>query len=209
MAGETNRGSDDAVRSRNDEAPSDGSLLRNYRAGDEEAATQLYLRYAERLRALIRAQVSHDLAARVDHDDILQSAFGSIFRGIKQGSYQVPAGKELWQLFFTITVNKVRAKGAYHRAAKRGVGQTSGGEAIEHAGELFGSDDQTLAFLTLLLEEALQRLAPEQEKAIRLRLEGYEVAEIAKALVRSKRTVERLLEDGRNHLAVLLDNDVP
>ncbi len=206
MAEETDRGSDDEVRSRTDDAPSDGSLLRQYRAGDEDAARKLYLRYADRLRALIRAQFADDLKARVDHDDILQSAFGSIFRGIRQGSYDVPAGKELWHLFFTITLNKVRASGAWHRAAKRNVGRTTGGNAIEEVVALLGSENQPLTFLKWFLEEALEHLTADQEQAIRLRMEEYEVEEIAAAMGRPKRSVERLLQEGRNQLRVLLND---
>ena len=51
--------------------PSDHSLLRRYRRGSEDAATQLYLRYAQRLRGLARAQLSPALAPRVDLDDIV------------------------------------------------------------------------------------------------------------------------------------------
>src|SRR5205823_10618843 len=125
------RGPADDARSRNDDGPSDGSLLRNFRHGDQDAARLLYQRYAERLRALARAKSSPDLAGRVDDDDIVQSVFGSFFRGVIHGAYDVPAGEELWNLFLVITVNKVRAKGAHYRAAKRDVRQTSGGEGID------------------------------------------------------------------------------
>ena len=45
--------------------PSDHSLLRRFRHGSQDAATQLYLRYAQRLRALAQAQCSAELARRV------------------------------------------------------------------------------------------------------------------------------------------------
>src|SRR5262249_30816093 len=59
-----------------DEA-TDRSLLRGFKAGSDEAATQLYLRYARRLYQLARAQCPPDLAQRVDADDIVQSVFSS------------------------------------------------------------------------------------------------------------------------------------
>src|SRR5207302_2513111 len=46
--------------------PSDHSLLARFRRGSQDAATQLYLRYAQRLRGLARAQLSPALARRVD-----------------------------------------------------------------------------------------------------------------------------------------------
>src|SRR5436190_4798404 len=39
---------------------SDQSLLRKFQAGDADAATQLYLRYAKRLQARAQAQVASD-----------------------------------------------------------------------------------------------------------------------------------------------------
>ena len=204
MAGDENRGEADDARSRDADGPSDGSLLRHFRHGDQDAARLLYQRYAERLRALARARSSPDLAGRVDDDDIVQSVFGSFFRGVLHGSYDVPAGEELWKLFLVITVNKVRAKGAHHRAAKRDVRQTSGGQDMEQAPDVLASQSHACAFLKLSVEEALERLPREQERAVRLRMEEYEVAEIAASLGRSKRTVERLLQEGRARLAELL-----
>ncbi len=46
MAEKAARGSADDVRPVPDEAASDGSLLRLYRHGDQNAATLLYMRYA-------------------------------------------------------------------------------------------------------------------------------------------------------------------
>ena len=45
--------------------PSDRSLLARLRGGKQDAATELYLRYAQRLRALVRSRSSSQLARRV------------------------------------------------------------------------------------------------------------------------------------------------
>ena len=188
--------------------PSDHSLLRRFRRGSQDAATQLYLRYVNRLHALARAQVSPDLARRVDIDDIVQSVFGSFFRGASHGYYDVPAGEELWKLFLVIALNKIRAKGAFHRAAKRDVRLTAGGEAYERRLEaLPGGDEASYAFLQLSIGEALERLPPQHRQMVELRVEGHEVAEIARLTGRSKRTVERLLQQARKRLADLLDEE--
>ena len=75
------------------EGASDTSLLQRFRGGDEGAAAELYLRYADRLRGLIRARCSAQLAARLDADDIVQSVFRSFFRAANAGVYSVPPGK--------------------------------------------------------------------------------------------------------------------
>jgi len=196
----------DDARPRPDNDRSDGSLLRLYRHGDQDAARVLYLRYAGRLRALARSRTSQDLAGRVDDDDIVQSVFRSFFRGVQHGAYDVPAGEEIWNLFLIITLNKIRAKGGHHRAAKRDVRLTIGGDGIDRAPDPLSSDAQAVALLTMSVGEALDRLPEQHGQAVRLRMEGYEVSEIAKRTGRSKRSVERLLQESRVRLGALLDD---
>src|SRR5262249_21906478 len=105
---------------------SDHSLLLEARHGNEEAAAALFLRYAPRLRDLARACFSPDLARRLDTEDIVQSVFSAFFRGVNRGQYDVPAGEELWKLLVVIALNKIRAHGNYHRAARRDVRRTVG-----------------------------------------------------------------------------------
>ncbi|MFN4259641.1 MAG: RNA polymerase sigma factor [Gemmataceae bacterium] len=185
--------------------PSDSSLLRRLRHGNQDAATQLYLRYAERLRGLARAECSPDLARRIDVDDIVQSVFASFFRGFKRGYYDVPAGEELWKLFLVIALNKIRAKGAYHRAAKRDVRMTKSEEHLDQANYAeYESREIALTFLRMVIDETLEQLPPHQRRMITLRIEGHEVAAIAEQTQRSKRTVERVLQDFRQKLAAVL-----
>jgi RNA polymerase sigma-70 factor (ECF subfamily) len=186
----------------------DSSLLRRVRLGSEDAAMQLYRRYAQRLRGLVKAQSSPELARRVDAEEIVQSIFGSFFRGANSGFYDVPVGEELWKLFLVIALNKIRAKGAFHRAAKRDVRKTSEGDGHEQCADLPEEQDTAdLAFLRLTVAEALERLPPRHRQIVTLRIEGYEVTEIAERTGCSKRTTERLLQEARNQLAYLLQED--
>src|SRR3954452_13006529 len=116
-----------------DEGPSDHSLLRRFRRGQEDGPTLLYLRYAERLRALAATQMAQGLAARVDSEDIVQSVFRTFFRRAAEGQYDVPEGEEIWKLLLVIALNKVRSVGAFHRAARRDVRQTGSGAAFDQA----------------------------------------------------------------------------
>jgi RNA polymerase sigma-70 factor (ECF subfamily) len=184
--------------------PSDHSLLRRFRRGSEDAATQLYLRYAQRLRAWAEARCSPELAQQVGVEDIVQSVFGSFFREARQGYYNVPAGEELWRLLLVLALNKIRAKGRYHHAAKRDLRLTAGGGSLDQVPSTKTQDDAEYAFLQLAVAEALERLPPRHKRVVELRLEGYEVAEIATLSGRSKRTVERFLQAARQKLGDLL-----
>ena len=188
--------------------PSDHSLLRRLRLGNQDAATQLYLRYAQRLRALTQAKCSPDLAPRVDADDIVQSVFRTFFRRVAKGDYDVPDGDELWGLFLVIGLNKIRTVGAYHRAAKRDVRASSGAEALDQAAEVAaGGDATSLSILRMVIDEVLAGLSPAHRDIINLRIEGHEVAAIAERLGRSKRSVERILQGFREMLAGQIRED--
>ena len=163
----------------------------------------MYHRYARRLLALARAESGRDLAARVDAEDIVQSVFGSFFRGVKQGYYEAPPGEELWGLFLVIALNKVRAKGAYHRAAKRDVRKTRG-DVAPGSFEPPADDETAHRLLTMVVDEVLAGLPEGHRDVVRLRIEGYEVAEVAAQTGKSKRTVERILQEFRNTMAGLL-----
>src|SRR5919199_1055829 len=103
---------------------SDRRLLERFQKGDREAAGLLYARYADRLRALTRRKSSSALACRLDPDDIVQSVFRNFFHAAQEGGYDVPPGEDLWKLLLVIALNKIRARGTFHRAAKRDVRRT-------------------------------------------------------------------------------------
>jgi RNA polymerase sigma-70 factor (ECF subfamily) len=182
---------------------SDRVLLERFRRGQQDAATQIYLRYAERLRALARSKCGRDLARLVDADDIVQVVFGSFFRRASQGQYDVPDGEELWNLFLVLALNRIRSVGAFHRAAKRDVRLTRGAEGTA-LGDRLQDDDTPTRFLRLAIQDALRRLPGPHQEMIELRIQGHEVAEIAAKTGRSRRSVERVLQEARRLLADLL-----
>jgi RNA polymerase sigma-70 factor (ECF subfamily) len=189
------------------EPASDRSLLHRFQQGDADAATQLYLRYAQRLRALTREKCPDDLNSRFDPDDIVQSVFRSFFRVAREGLYEVPDGADLWRLLLVIALNKIRTQGAFQRAAKRDVRMTCGIDSDQvPAGTRHPDLDAEAAFLRVAADEALERLPEPHRRTAQLRLEGYEVAEIAQKVGRSKRTVERLLQECRHKLGNLFND---
>lgn len=183
------------------ENDSDHSLLKQYRRGFDDAPTQLYLRYAERLRSLAARESSPGLAARIDPDDIVQSVFRTFFRRAAEGQYDVPEGEEIWKILLVIALNKIRGLGDFHRAARRDMRRTVTGETYDRAiEEEAGRQESALTILRLVIDEILNSLPPSHRPIVELRIEGYEVAEIAERTQRSKRTVERVLQEFRQRL---------
>src|SRR5262245_23156257 len=85
----------------------DARLLHRYQSGDDTAATDLYLRYAPRLRALARQYCTPPFAGRFDADDVIQSVFRVFFHGARRKVYEVPPSGELWGLLMVLALNKV------------------------------------------------------------------------------------------------------
>jgi RNA polymerase sigma-70 factor (ECF subfamily) len=187
---------------------SDDSLLRRFRSGDEDAATALYRRYARRLLALAESKTSTEFATRFDAEDVVQSVFRSFFRRARDGYYQVPDSGELWQLLLVLSLNKIRRLAIHHRAQKRDVRATILDEILpEHPTHEHSEDDVAFGVLKMVVEDTISELTATQQSIVRDRIEGFEVSEIAERVNRSKRTVERTLQQFRQQLARIIDND--
>jgi RNA polymerase sigma factor (sigma-70 family) len=185
-------------------APStDESLFRHFKDGSEDAATALHARYAGRVKALAKRSCGPELSQRLDPEDIVQSVFRSFFHAAKRGFYEAPTSEELWKILVVITLNKMRTQRAYHRAAKRDVRLTPGDSEYALQALADGKIDHVL--LQLAVQEALEGLPPLAQKIANLRLEGFEVAQIAGELGRSKRSVERVLHGLRDLLRNFFD----
>lgn len=183
---------------------SDVTLLRRLRDGESDAATELYVRYAKRLHGLARKQTSAELARRVEPEEIVQSVFRTFFRRVHTDDYRVPEGKELWGLLLVIALNKIRQAAIYHRAARRDIRRTASSDelGVEHflASEN-GRDQTALAVLQMVIDQLIQSLPESKREMIRLRIEGHDVNEIAAQTRRSKRTIERALQEFRDSLS--------
>jgi RNA polymerase sigma-70 factor (ECF subfamily) len=188
--------------------PSDHSLILRFREGDHDAATQLYLRYAQRLKHLVERKCSAEQARRAGVEDIVQSVFGSFFRRMGKGLYNVPDGEELWKLLVVLALHKICEKAVYHHAAKRDRHRTIGGDEAWRDLELrSNAEDEPEGNLNLVLEEILEQLPSENREMVRLRLEGYQVAEVARKTGRARRTVERILQETRLKLRQLVHEE--
>jgi RNA polymerase sigma-70 factor (ECF subfamily) len=178
--------------------PSDRSLLRRLQDGSQTAAAVLYGRYARRLRHLIASNCSTELARCLDPDDILQSVFLRFFEQARKGFYDAPTEADLWKVLLVIALNRVRDLGDFYRAGKRDVRMTVSSSVDET--QLPFTDESTSAFLHLVVEESLTLLPPLCRTICELRLAGHEVDEISDRVGRSRRTVERLLQESRRRL---------
>lgn len=184
----------------------DRFLLEQFRKGEQTAATQLYLRYAERLQLLATSQTSPQLATRFDPEDVVQSVFRTFFRRVSSGLYDVPPGEELWSLLLVLALNKIRTLSKHHRAQKRDVRKTIGSDRLGGPGEPCQSGDETsLQILRFVINDLLDALPDTNRSIVELRIQGYKADDIVRITERSKRTVERVLQEFRLKLSQLID----
>lgn len=175
-------------------------LLARWRQGDQQAAQELFRRYASRMTALARSRLSLKLAHRVDAEDVVQSACRSFFTGTREGRYELPPGGDLWQLLVAITLNKLYLRIRFNNSQKRAVNREQG----------FSSEDSLLGLQADLalrepspeemvaladeLDQLMSPLNPLDRRILKRRLEGYDLNEIAAQVQRSQRTVRRTLD---------------
>jgi RNA polymerase sigma factor (sigma-70 family) len=181
---------------------SDDSLVRHIRNGDQAAADALYKRYAGRIRRLVTARWTATFASRFDPDDVVQSVFRMVYQRISSRRYEVPADGDPWRLLAVLAANKVRDQIRHHKAAKRSVYQTAGGENPDHTAAWGNEAAET--HLRLTVEEHLAGLPAADREVVAMRMLGHTIDEIAARTGRAVRTVERVLRHARDRLAELL-----
>lgn len=173
-------------------------LAERWRAGDEDAARQLFDRYVRRLVGLARGRINSSLAARVDPEDVVQSAFHSFFRRLRNGEFRTDEADGLWHLLVRITVCKTLRQIEFHRAGKRDPGrETAAGDGADERWRAVLSREPSPAEALALqdeLEQFLRRLEPEERQIVEMRLAGQDVEEISRKLGTYNRRVRRVLE---------------
>jgi len=174
-------------------------LLVRWRRGDQNAAAELYHRYARHLIALARSRLSTEAARRIDPEDVVQSVYRSFFVAARDGHYQIHNGDGLWYLLVTITMNKLRDQierlGTRKRAMQRERSFGSEESLFGIEGQRFARDPSPAEAAALIeqLEQVMRALEPVQCRMFEMRLQGHSVADIAVATQRCEQTVRRLL----------------
>src|SRR5215211_8109330 len=109
-------------------------LMTRLRSGEDEAAREVFVRFAGRLVGLARRHLDARLAVKVDPEDVVQSAYKSFFVRQRDGTLDVGSWDGLWGVLTMITLRKCADRAAYYRAEKRDVArETATGRADDSA----------------------------------------------------------------------------
>lgn len=189
-----------------DELVPDDELLAAYRAGNEDAASALFERYYARLLKLIRQQMGWRLKEVDSSADVAQSALQSFFVQLKDGRIEVSAGKTLWPLLVTITLNKVRNRGKFwerqRRDPSRRVPLSQGSDPLVR-----GPTPEDAAVLQELIERLLAPFSGRRRRIVQLILEGCSIGEIAEQVGTTERTIYSTRQAAAKILDRVLDSE--
>ena len=179
--------------------------LRQLSHGDQEAARQLWNRYGDALKRLIRSRYGGAVDAAADEEDLTQSVFQVLWRGATTGRLETVKDRdELWWLLLAITRRKAINRQAYNTRQKRGAGVETIHLQETVCGDLSATpleqvaDERPPPDLILMLEEEQQRLLgclrdDVQRSIAVMKLGGDSHEQIAQKLDVTPRTVIRKL----------------
>src|SRR5262245_35006832 len=185
-------------------------LMAGLRAGQDEAAREVFERYAQALTALARQRLKGSVQKRGDPEDVVQSVYRSFFRRHDEGQYAIADWKSLWGLLTVITLRKCLNQNLYHQRKRRQVGReiplggSEGGDPLAWAAVAPEPTPEEAAVLTETVERLLGDLELPERQVIELSLQGYTAPEIKQQLGRSERTVRRVREYVRLRLERML-----
>jgi len=176
----------------------DRDLIAAFKAGSESAAGELFDRYCEKLMRLARRRIGQRMAARVDPEDVIQSAFRTFFVRVRNDEFTFEGENDLFKLLVRLTVNKALRQIAYHRAAKRNPGKEAGQGSDDQdvmAGLVAHEPAPEVAVAVIEeLERFLGQLPDFDRRVLELKLQGNTTTEIAEELGSYDRKIRRVLE---------------
>jgi RNA polymerase sigma-70 factor (ECF subfamily) len=190
------------------------NLIADLEDGDRERAARLIFdRFANRLISMARDQLHGPLHHKVDPESVVQSVYGSFFRGNDSDQYQYDTWENLWGLLTILTLRKCYARADYYLAQKRNVNRetsitrraSDGTFDIELAAAEPAADEA--ATLVDLIEQLMSSLSDREQEVASLLLQDYSLREISDGVKLSERSVGRIRNEIRNVLEKLIADE--
>jgi RNA polymerase sigma factor (sigma-70 family) len=185
-------------------------LKRRLEAGDQDAAAVVLRLYTRRLIALARRHLDARCRAMLSGADVAQEVLKSFLIRQVNDPYDLDNEKALWGLLAEITFRKCGKWNRYFAACKRsGVPTVSLDPADDSEASwqalASGPTPQDAVLLTELLADLYRGLKDDDRTVCEMRLQGYQIREIAQQLNLTEETVSRKLGRIKNRLRRLCD----
>jgi RNA polymerase sigma-70 factor (ECF subfamily) len=169
------------------------NLLARLCSGDLAAAEEAFRAYEPYLRKAVRRRLPPPLRAKFDSCDIVQSVWGDVLRGFRTAGWRFVDVDHLRGFLFVATRNRLIDRVRQHRrAAER---EVSLGDVGDRQRTLPSPEPRPseVALAEDLWQRILDRCRPEHRPILRLRRQGYSLAEIAERTGLHPDSVRRIL----------------
>jgi RNA polymerase sigma-70 factor (ECF subfamily) len=180
-------------------------VLAQLRRRDDDAASRVFHRFANRLIGLARTRLEPRLLRKVDPEDIVQSVMSSVLVRIGAGQFDLGDWDSLWGLLTRVTVHKcnkwVDHYQAQRRQLKREVGLSAGWEIVDRE-----PHPSEAAALAETLQQVLDGLTDLETEIVRMSLQGDNVREISSRLGCTDSKVYRVLNFVKKRLGAMRDS---
>jgi RNA polymerase sigma-70 factor (ECF subfamily) len=181
-------------------------LMGRLRAGDDDAAAEVYNRFIPRLIGLIHRRLDRRLRSNVDPEDVAQSVFRSFFVRNAGGQFNLASWDSLMGVLTIITIRKCSRRARYFRAARRNMQRevriTAGADESGKGWQVADNDERPSekVIMAEIVERLMDGLDTTEQPILLLSLQGFTVAEISARVERTERTVQRVLQRLRRRL---------
>ncbi len=191
--------------------PAFEAVMDRLRHGDQQAAGDVFRRYAGRLVGLARRRLDERARRLIDPEDVTQSVFRTFFRRCADHQFDLVSWDGLWSLLTVITLRKCGRQTRQLRAGCRDVRREeappAGPDGSLGGWEAPGREPTPAEAATLAdtVEQLLRDLDEREQGVVTLSLAGHSIPDISRQLGRSERTVYRVLDRVRRQLRELYD----
>ena len=177
-------------------------FVRRLNAATNSSFEELDRLYRQRLCGLVEKELNRRFNGREDPEDAVQSALRSFFRGVHARRFHIDHSGALWRLLATIVRRKLLKHVEYHLAIRRRPDLEVSAEEAELLSK--EPDPAEAAQLADMLAQLIEQLQPNEVDILRLRLQGFTKAEIAKELKTTEPVVKYRLEKITDSLARIM-----
>jgi RNA polymerase sigma-70 factor (ECF subfamily) len=169
--------------------------------GDTEAVERVLVAYEPYLRIAVRRRLGRRLRTKVDSMDIVQSVFADVLRGFRNGGWRF-TGRAQW-LAFLRRIAWRRIADRYEKHGKALQCEQPLAETASHGGAVSAAPRPSqVAQGREFWERILQACPPAHREAVRLRMSGFRLAEIAERTGLHEGSVRRIFYELARRLSI-------
>jgi RNA polymerase sigma factor (sigma-70 family) len=174
-------------------------VLARIREGDDEASQHLVSAYEPPLRQIVRRSLPDRVRGQFDSDDVLQSVWVHVFRGLRTGNWEFTDEERLRAFLFTVARRRLVSRLRRHYpSAQLETPDTN----LDTLAAPQGPRPSEVIQAEELWEQILELCPPEHHELLRLRRQGLTLEEIACRTGLHEGSVRRIIRGLARSLAL-------